>query len=173
MVTEYIGIARKNGSLNSFVNSTAMRVSGRRVPNPDYEVLFLRFNAGEDIVDRLFSVSQSRSRAIRIMSGFGSIARVTVYVDDDRSSEYWGNYNLLSLDGSVNPLYFNGINASTWNFTISMAAPDGAVIAGRTADTMITASETTIVVFLSPPEPMHDTMDDNGPEVSAESSTEE
>lgn len=51
---------------------------------------------------------------------------------------------MLSLDGSVNPLYFNGINASSWNFTISMAASDGAVIAGRTADTMITASETTV-----------------------------
>ncbi|GFZ01223.1 AT-hook motif nuclear-localized protein 1 [Actinidia rufa] len=105
-------------------------------------------NAGEDVTMKVISFSQQGPRAICILSANGVISSVTLRQPDSSGGTltYEGRFEILSLTGSFMPAESGGIRNRTGGMSVSLASPDGRVMGGGVAGSLVAASPVQIVV---------------------------
>ncbi|XP_042426528.1 AT-hook motif nuclear-localized protein 1-like isoform X2 [Zingiber officinale] len=106
-------------------------------------------SAGEDAAARILSFSQKGPRSICILSANGAISNVTLRQPGSSGGTltYEGRFEILSLSGSFT-LTANGggVRSRTGGISVSLAGPDGRVIGGGVAGSLLAASPIQVVV---------------------------
>ncbi|CAL9757260.1 unnamed protein product [Musa acuminata subsp. burmannicoides] len=104
--------------------------------------------AGEDVTMKIISFSQQGPRAICILSANGVISNVTLRQPDSSGGTltYEGRFELLSLSGSFMPTENGGTRSRSGGLSVSLASPDGRVVGGGVAGSLVAASPVQVVV---------------------------
>ncbi|CAN6913930.1 unnamed protein product [Brassica oleracea] len=105
-------------------------------------------NAGEDVTKRIISFSQQGSLAICVLCANGVVSSVTIRQPDSCGGTltYEGRYEILSLSGSFMPIDSDGTRSRTGGMTVSLASPDGRVVGGGVAGSLVAATPIQLVV---------------------------
>ncbi|GMH26623.1 hypothetical protein Nepgr_028466 [Nepenthes gracilis] len=105
-------------------------------------------NAGEDVTMKVISFSQQGPRAICILSANGIISSVTLRQPDSSGGTltYEGRFEILSLTGSFMPSESGGIRNRSGGMSVSLVSPDGRVVGGGVAGSLVAAGPMQIVV---------------------------
>ncbi|CAM8941120.1 unnamed protein product [Rhodiola kirilowii] len=105
-------------------------------------------STGEDITKKVISFSQQGPRAICILSATGAISSVTLRQPDSSGGTltYEGRFEILSLSGSFMLSETNGTRSRTGGMSVSLASPDGRVIGGGVAGSLVAANPVLVVV---------------------------
>ncbi|XP_074573369.1 AT-hook motif nuclear-localized protein 1-like [Curcuma longa] len=105
-------------------------------------------SAGEDVAARILSFSQKGPQSICILSANGAISNVTLRQPGSSGGTltYEGRFEILSLSGSFTLTEIGGIRSRTGGISVSLAGPDGRVIGGGIAGTLLAASPIQVVV---------------------------
>lgn len=105
-------------------------------------------NTGEDVMMKVISFSQQGPRAICILSANGVISSVTLRQSDSSGGTltYEGRFEILSLTGSFTPSETGGIRNRSGGMSVSLASPDGRVMGGGVAGSLVAAGPIQIVV---------------------------
>ncbi|XP_042390176.1 AT-hook motif nuclear-localized protein 1-like isoform X1 [Zingiber officinale] len=105
-------------------------------------------SAGEDVAARILSFSQKGPQSICILSANGAISNVTLRQPGSSGGTltYEGRFEILSLSGSFTLTENGGIRSRTGGISVSLAGPDGRVIGGGIAGTLLAASPIQVVV---------------------------
>ncbi|KAF6150383.1 hypothetical protein GIB67_034082 [Kingdonia uniflora] len=103
----------------------------------------LTINTGEDLAGKIFSIAQMGPLSICIMSCNGPVSTVTISQPGSSGGTltYEGRFEILSLKGSFIPSHSDSrIQSTNGGLSISLAGPDGRVIGGVVAGSLIAAS---------------------------------
>ncbi|KAF8047819.1 hypothetical protein N665_2815s0002 [Sinapis alba] len=105
-------------------------------------------NAGEDVTMKIISFSQQGPRAICVLSANGVISSVTLRQPDSSGGTltYDGRFEILSLSGTFMPNDIGGTRSRTGGMSVSLASPDGRVVGGCIAGSLVAASPVQVVV---------------------------
>nr|VDC74850.1 unnamed protein product [Brassica rapa] len=105
-------------------------------------------NAGEDVTKRIISFSQQGSLAICVLCANGVVSSVTLRQPDSCGGTltYEGRYEILSLSGSFMPIDSDGTRSRTGGMTVSLASPDGRVVGGGVAGSLVAATPIQLVL---------------------------
>ncbi|MCD7458993.1 AT hook motif domain containing protein, expressed [Datura stramonium] len=104
--------------------------------------------AGEDVLAKLMSFSQSTSQAVCILSANGSISNVTLQqaAISVGSVTYEGQFEILSLSGCFLLSESGGECSRTGGLSVLLAGPDGHVLGGGVAGVLTAASAVQVIV---------------------------
>ncbi|KAJ8544743.1 hypothetical protein K7X08_017326 [Anisodus acutangulus] len=104
--------------------------------------------AGEDVLAKLMSFSQSISQAVCILSANGSISNVTLQQEaiSGGTVTYEGQFEILSVSGYFLLSESGGERSRTGGLRVLLAGPDGHVIGGGVAGVLTAASAVQVVV---------------------------
>ncbi|CAN4105425.1 unnamed protein product [Withania somnifera] len=104
--------------------------------------------AGEDILAKLMSFSQSISQAICILSANGSISNVTLRqaAISVGNVSYEGQFEILSLSGCFLLSESGDQRSRTGGLTVLLAGPDGHVLGGGVAGVLTAATAVQVIV---------------------------
>ncbi|XP_051129212.1 AT-hook motif nuclear-localized protein 1-like [Andrographis paniculata] len=105
-------------------------------------------NSGEDVTMKVISFSQQGPRAICILSANGVVSSVTLRQPDSSGGTltYEGRFEILSLSGSFMPSETGGMRNRSGGMSVSLASPDGRVVGGGVAGSLVASSPVQIVV---------------------------
>ncbi|KAJ8771386.1 hypothetical protein K2173_026563 [Erythroxylum novogranatense] len=108
----------------------------------------LTVNAGEDVSMKVMSSSQQGARAICILSANGTISNVTLRQSTSSGGTltYEGCFEILSLSGSFMPTENEGTKSRSGGMSVSLAGPDGRVVGGGLAGSLVAAGPVQVVV---------------------------
>ncbi|KAJ6790484.1 putative AT-hook motif nuclear-localized protein 7 [Iris pallida] len=112
--------------------------------------------AGEDVAARILSLSQKGPRAVCILSANGTISNVTLRQPGSSGGtltyearptyDLLGRFEILSLSGSFMITENSGVRSRTGGISVSLAGPDGRVVGGGVAGSLLAASPIQVVV---------------------------
>ncbi|XP_055806066.1 AT-hook motif nuclear-localized protein 10-like [Solanum dulcamara] len=104
--------------------------------------------AGEDVLAKLMSFSQSTSQAVCILSANGSISNVTLQqaAISVGNVTYEGHFEILSLSGCFLLSESDGERIRTGGLSVLLAGPDGHVLGGGVAGVLTAASAVQVIV---------------------------
>ncbi|WOH00836.1 hypothetical protein DCAR_0520212 [Daucus carota subsp. sativus] len=102
---------------------------------------------GEDVGSKILSLFQKGAKAICVLSANGAVSSVTICQPGSSGGvlTYEGRFEILSLSGSFT-FSENGSLKRTGRLSVSLAGPDGRVIGGAIAGTLIAANPIQCVV---------------------------
>ncbi|KAH0873910.1 hypothetical protein HID58_071272, partial [Brassica napus] len=98
-------------------------------------------NTGEDVTKRIISFSQQGSLAICVLCANGVVSSVTI-----RQPDSCGDTITDSLSGSFMPIDSDRTRSRTGGMTVSLASPDGRVVGGGVAGSLVAATPIQLVV---------------------------
>ncbi|KAM3342997.1 AT-hook motif nuclear-localized protein 10 [Capsicum galapagoense] len=104
--------------------------------------------AGEDVLAKLMSFSQSTSQAVCVLSANGSISNVSLQqaAISVGNVTYEGQFEILSLSGSFLLSESGGERSRTGRLNVLLAGPDGHVLGGGVAGVLTAASAVQVIV---------------------------
>ncbi|XP_009773555.1 AT-hook motif nuclear-localized protein 10 [Nicotiana tabacum] len=108
----------------------------------------ITIKAGEDVLAKLMSFSQSSSQAVCILSANGSISNVTLWqaATSGGTVTYEGRFEILTLSGSFLLSESGGQRSRTGGLSVSLAGPDGRVLGGGVAGLLTAAAAVQVIV---------------------------
>ncbi|KAE8679394.1 AT-hook motif nuclear-localized protein 1 [Hibiscus syriacus] len=114
----------------------------------DFTAHVVKVNTGEDVAGKILSLSQKGPRGICILSANGAVSNVTIRQPGSSGGilTFEGRFEILSLTGSFTFSDNGGAKNRTGGLSVSLAGPDGRVIGGGLAGTLLAASPIQIVV---------------------------
>ncbi|KAL4323189.1 hypothetical protein GQ457_11G008020 [Hibiscus cannabinus] len=114
----------------------------------DFTAHVVKVNTGEDVAERILSLSQKGPRVICILSANGAVSNVTIRQPGSSGGvlTFEGRFEILCLTGSFTFSDNGGAMNRTGGLSVSLAGPDGRVIGGGLAGTLLAASPIQIVV---------------------------
>ncbi|KAK8651241.1 hypothetical protein V6N13_140850 [Hibiscus sabdariffa] len=114
----------------------------------DFTAHVVKVNTGEDVAGKILSLSQNGPRGICILSANGAVSNVTIRQPGSSGGilTFEGRFEILSLTGSFTFSDNGGAKNRTGGLSVSLAGPDGRVIGGGLAGTLLAASPIQIVV---------------------------
>ncbi|TYJ18785.1 hypothetical protein E1A91_A09G146800v1 [Gossypium mustelinum] len=98
----------------------------------DFTPHVVTVNTGEDVAGNILSFSQKGPRGICVLSANGAVST--------------GRFEILSLTGSFTDSDRGGGKSKTGGLSVSLAGPDGRVIGGGLAGSLVAASPIQVVV---------------------------
>nr|XP_017245648.1 PREDICTED: AT-hook motif nuclear-localized protein 1-like [Daucus carota subsp. sativus] len=103
---------------------------------------------GEDVAVKLMSISRREARTVRVLGGSGAVSVVTLrhlnpYGD---TMIYEGSYGMFFLSGYFTPKDIGGKKAIVGSMTVSLAGPNGSVMGGVLAGSLIAAAPVQVVI---------------------------
>ncbi|CAD5163887.1 unnamed protein product [Musa acuminata subsp. malaccensis] len=103
---------------------------------------------GEDIAAKIMSFSQQGPRAVCILSANGAVSTVTLRQSATSGSTvtYEGRFEILCLSGSYTLMDNGGSRSRAGGLSISLSSPDGRVIGGGVAGSLIAANPVQVIV---------------------------
>ncbi|KAK1400267.1 AT-hook motif nuclear-localized protein [Heracleum sosnowskyi] len=114
---------------------------------------------GEDVASKILSLFQNGDRGICVLSANGAVSSVTICQPSSSGGilTFEGRFEILSLTGSFTVSENGGLKRRTGRLSVSLAGPDGRVIGGGIAGTLIAANPIQCVVgsFISDAYRMH------------------
>ncbi|XP_039002317.1 AT-hook motif nuclear-localized protein 1-like [Hibiscus syriacus] len=114
----------------------------------DFTAHVVKVNTGEDVAGKILSVSEKGPRGICILSANGAVSNVSIRQPGSSGGilTFEGRFEILSLTGSFTFSDNGGAKNRTGGLSVSLAGPDGRVIGGGLAGTLLAASPIQIVV---------------------------
>ncbi|KAK6942675.1 PPC domain [Dillenia turbinata] len=114
----------------------------------DFTPHVVTVNTGEDVAGKIQSFSLKGPRGICVLSANGAVSNVTIRQPGSAGGilTYEGRFEILSLSGSYTISDFGGMRGRTGGLSVSLAGPDGRVIGGSVAGTLVAANPVQIVV---------------------------
>ncbi|KAE8713186.1 AT-hook motif nuclear-localized protein 3 [Hibiscus syriacus] len=114
----------------------------------DFTAHVVKVNTGEDVAGKILSLSEKGPRGICILSANGAVSNVTIRQPGSSGGilTFEGRFEILSLTGSFTFSDNGGTKNRTGGLSVSLAGPDGRVIGGALAGTLLAASPIQIVV---------------------------
>ncbi|GMJ12064.1 hypothetical protein HRI_004875600 [Hibiscus trionum] len=114
----------------------------------DFTAHVVKVNTGEDVLEKILSLSQKGTRGICILSANGAVSNVTIRQPGSSGGilTFEGRFEILTLTGSFTFGDNGGAKNRTGGLSVSLAGPDGRVIGGGLAGTLLAASPIQIVV---------------------------
>ncbi|GMI84762.1 hypothetical protein HRI_002145500 [Hibiscus trionum] len=114
----------------------------------DFTAHVVKVNTGEDVAGKILSLSQNGPRGICILSANGAVSNVTIRQPGSSGGilTFEGRFEILSLTGSFTLSDNGGAKNRTGGLSVSLAGPDGRVIGGGLAGSLLAASPIQIVV---------------------------
>lgn len=108
----------------------------------------ITIKAGEDVLAKLMSFSQSTSKAVCVLSANGSISNVSLWqaATSGGTVTYEGRFEILTLSGSFFISEYGGQCSRTGSLTVSLAGPDGRVLGGGVAGLLTAAAAVQVIV---------------------------
>ncbi|XP_059286775.1 AT-hook motif nuclear-localized protein 10-like isoform X2 [Lycium ferocissimum] len=108
----------------------------------------ITIKAGEDVLAKLMSFSQSTSQAVCVLSANGSISNVSLWqaATSGGTVTYEGRFEILTLSGSFLLSESGGQRSRTGGLSVSLAGPDGRVLGGGVAGLLTAAASVQVIV---------------------------
>ncbi|KAK4347552.1 hypothetical protein RND71_033891 [Anisodus tanguticus] len=108
----------------------------------------ITIKAGEDVLAKLVSFSQSTSQAVCVLSANGSISNVSLWqaATSGGTVTYEGRFEILTLSGSFILSESGGQRSRTGGLSVSLAGPDGRVLGGGVAGLLTAAAAVQVIV---------------------------
>ncbi|XP_009601862.1 AT-hook motif nuclear-localized protein 7 [Nicotiana tomentosiformis] len=105
-------------------------------------------HTGEDVAGKVYSFVQKGSRGICVLSANGAVSNVTIRQPGSSGGllTYEGRFEILALTGSYTVSENGGMKSRSGGLSVSLAGPDGRVIGGGIAGSLIAASPIQMVV---------------------------
>ncbi|KAL1082884.1 hypothetical protein V6Z11_D09G162600 [Gossypium hirsutum] len=114
----------------------------------DFTPHVVTVNPGEDVAGKILSFSQKGPRGICVLSANGAVSTVCIRQPGSSGGilTYEGRFEILSLTGSFTDSDRGGGKSKTGGLSVSLAGPDGRVIGGGLAGSLVAASPIQVVV---------------------------
>ncbi|KAK5804045.1 AT-hook motif nuclear-localized protein 1-like [Gossypium arboreum] len=114
----------------------------------DFTPHVVTVNTGEDVAGNILSFSQKGPRGICVLSANGAVSTVCIRQPGSSGGilTYEGRFEILSLTGSFTDSDRGGGKSKTGGLSVSLAGPDGRVIGGGLAGSLVAASPIQVVV---------------------------
>ncbi|CAN4083617.1 unnamed protein product [Withania somnifera] len=108
----------------------------------------ITIQAGEDVLAKLKSFSQSTSKAVCVLSANGSISNVSLWQAATSGGivTYEGRFEILTMSGSFFTSESGGQCSRTGSLTVSLAGPVGQVLGGGVAGLLTAAAAVQVIV---------------------------
>ncbi|KAF5737494.1 DNA binding protein putative isoform 1 [Tripterygium wilfordii] len=103
---------------------------------------------GEDVAGNILSFAQRGPRGVCVLSANGTVSNVTIRQPGSSGGilTYEGRFEILSLSGSYTITDSSGVKSRTGGLSVSLAGPDGRVVGGGIAGSLIAASPIQVVL---------------------------
>ncbi|KAB2013429.1 hypothetical protein ES319_D09G155800v1 [Gossypium barbadense] len=114
----------------------------------DFTPHVVTVNPGEDVAGKILSFSQKGPRGICVLSANGAVSTVCIRQPGSSGGilTYEGRFEILSLTGSFTDSDRGGGKSKTGGLSVSLAGPDGRVIGGGLAGSLVAASPIQVVI---------------------------
>ncbi|KAH1090273.1 hypothetical protein J1N35_017530 [Gossypium stocksii] len=114
----------------------------------DFTPHVVTVDTGEDVAGKILSFSQKGPRGICVLSANGAVSTVCIRQPGSFGGilTYEGRFEILSLTGSFTDSDRGGGKSKTGGLSVSLAGPDGRVIGGGLAGSLVAASPIQVVV---------------------------
>ncbi|TYI65489.1 hypothetical protein E1A91_D09G161300v1 [Gossypium mustelinum] len=114
----------------------------------DFTPHVVTVNPGEDVAGKILSFSRKGPRGICVLSANGAVSTVCIRQPGSSGGilTYEGRFEILSLTGSFTDSDRGGGKSKTGGLSVSLAGPDGRVIGGGLAGSLVAASPIQVVV---------------------------
>ncbi|KAH7855570.1 hypothetical protein Vadar_026349 [Vaccinium darrowii] len=114
----------------------------------DFTPHVVTVHTGEDVAAKILSFSVKGSRGICVLAANGAVSNVTIRQPGTSGGllTYEGRFEILSLTGSFTVSENGGMRTRTGGLSVSLAGPDGRVVGGGIAGSVMAASPIQIVV---------------------------
>ncbi|KAK6140103.1 hypothetical protein DH2020_026101 [Rehmannia glutinosa] len=103
---------------------------------------------GEDVAGKILTFAQKGVGGVCVLSANGSVSNVTIRQPGSSGGllTYEGRFEILSLTGSYTICDSGGIKSRTGGLSVTLASPDGRVIGGCLAGSLMAANPIQIVI---------------------------
>ncbi|CAI9097840.1 OLC1v1034349C2 [Oldenlandia corymbosa var. corymbosa] len=115
----------------------------------DFTPHVVNVNTGEDVAGKIINFSPKGLRGVCVLSANGTISNVTIRQPGSSGGllTYEGRFEILSLTGSYTISGDGIIKSRTGGLSVSLAGPDGRVIGGGVAGSLLAASPIQVCLF--------------------------
>ncbi|KAF8404690.1 hypothetical protein HHK36_009578 [Tetracentron sinense] len=115
----------------------------------------LEVPGGLDVIDAIARFSRQRNIGLSVLTGSGTVANVTLrqpFTNPGATVTFHGRFDILSISATFFPPSSSSIPPSANGFTISLAGPQGQVVGGSVAGSLLAAGTVTVVAasFVNP-----------------------
>ncbi|KAF5747836.1 DNA binding protein putative isoform 1 [Tripterygium wilfordii] len=114
----------------------------------DFTANVVTVNTGEDVAGNILSFAKRGPRGICVLSANGAVSNVTIRQPGSSGGilTYEGRFEILSLSGSYTITDSSNVKSRTGGLSVSLAGPDGRVVGGGIAGSLMAASPIQIVL---------------------------
>ncbi|XP_057805449.1 AT-hook motif nuclear-localized protein 9-like [Salvia miltiorrhiza] len=139
------GRGRPKGSGKWQTLAASFGLNGGEAGGSNFTPYIIDVEAGENIVERIWSFSKMTCDSICILSASGSISTAQIFLpaSRDRILKWEGHFTIVCLNGSHT---YDDKGAKTGLLTVQLANSDGRFYGGAVAGSLIAAGPTQIIV---------------------------
>lgn len=120
-----------------------------REPEPAMSPYVLEISGGNDVVEVLSQFSRRRNVGLCVLTGSGTVANVTLRqpsTNPGATVTFHGRFDILSISATFLPQTMSyNLPSSANGFTISLAGPQGQIVGGAVAGSLLAAGTVFVI----------------------------